>query len=177
MASHLKIVVVTCLLMFILTEEFKPVLAKGGRLKPKVKQLEKSMADLKAKMEEQEAKTKEQEAKMEEQEARMKEQEARTTEQEVKMQEQEVKMQEQEVKIEEREARMKEQEVKIRALEECDGKYKYPAHSTSRILLTLFPLPVFFRSRYRLFVPYIYCELVKLSCVLIEIRKSDWFSH
>ncbi|KAL9963166.1 hypothetical protein ACROYT_G032341 [Oculina patagonica] len=53
--------------MFILTEEFKPVLAKGGgRLKPKVKLLEKSIAELKAKMVEQggEARATEQEAKI-----------------------------------------------------------------------------------------------------------------
>lgn len=81
MSSHLKIALVTFLLMFILTEEFKSVLAKGGgRLKPKVKLLEKSIAELKATMVEQEARTTEQEA-------------------------------------------------KIEALEDCDGKYKYPAHS------------------------------------------------
>ncbi|XP_078373592.1 uncharacterized protein LOC144657158 [Oculina patagonica] len=107
MASHLKIVFVTLLLMFILTNEFKPVLAKRGRLKQKVKILEKSLADLKAKMEGQEAK--------------MEEQEARTTEQEAKMEEQETKMQEQEVKMQEQEAKTKEQEEKIEALEDCDA--------------------------------------------------------
>ncbi|KAL9963092.1 hypothetical protein ACROYT_G032266 [Oculina patagonica] len=121
MASHLKIVFVTFLLMFMLTEEFKPVLAKGGRLKQKVKISQKSMADLKAKMEEQETKTKEQEAKIKEQDAKMQEQEEKTKEQEAKMQEQEAKMQEQEAKTKEQEAKMEEQEEKIKTLEKCDA--------------------------------------------------------
>ena len=51
MASHLKIVFVTCLLLFILMEEFKPVLAKKGeQLKQRTKILETSMAELKAKI-------------------------------------------------------------------------------------------------------------------------------
>lgn len=52
MASLLKSVFVTCLLWFILMEEFKPVLAKkkkDERLKQKVKSLEESMAELIAK--------------------------------------------------------------------------------------------------------------------------------
>ncbi|KAL9963127.1 hypothetical protein ACROYT_G032302 [Oculina patagonica] len=53
-------------------EEFKPVLAKGGQLKQKVKQLEKSMADLNTKMKEQETKMKDQEVKIKEQEAKIK---------------------------------------------------------------------------------------------------------
>ena len=64
MAGHMKIVFLTCLLFFILMEEFKPVLAKknkGQRLKQKVKILEASMAELKEKMKEQEEKTKEKE--------------------------------------------------------------------------------------------------------------------
>ena len=51
MTSHLKIVFVTCLLLFSLMEEFKPVLAKkGDNLKQKTKILETSMAELKAKI-------------------------------------------------------------------------------------------------------------------------------
>ena len=51
MASHLKIVFVTCLLLFILMEEFKPVLAKKGeQLKQRTKKLETSMVELKAKI-------------------------------------------------------------------------------------------------------------------------------
>ena len=51
MATHLKIVFVTCLLLFILMEEFKPVLAKKGeQLKQRTKILETSMAELKAKI-------------------------------------------------------------------------------------------------------------------------------
>ncbi|XP_078384190.1 uncharacterized protein LOC144666675 [Oculina patagonica] len=121
MASHLKIVFVTFLLMFILTEEFKPVLAKGGRLKQKVKILQKSMADLKAKMEEQETKTKEQEAQIKEQDAKMQEQEEKTKEHEAKIKEQDAKMKEQEAKTKEQEVKMEEQEEKIKTLEKCDA--------------------------------------------------------
>ncbi|XP_078382402.1 uncharacterized protein LOC144665101 [Oculina patagonica] len=72
MASHLKIVLVTFLLMFILTEECKPVQAKGGQLKQKVKLSEKSMAEMNTKMKDQEVKIQEQEAKIQEQEAKIK---------------------------------------------------------------------------------------------------------
>ena len=52
MATHLKIVFVTCLLLFILMEEFKPVPAKKGgeQLKQRTKILETSMVELKAKI-------------------------------------------------------------------------------------------------------------------------------
>ena len=51
MASHLKIVFVTCLLLFILMEEFKPVLAKKNKkLKQRINILETSMAELEAKI-------------------------------------------------------------------------------------------------------------------------------
>lgn len=51
MANHLKIVFVTCLLLFILMEEFKPVLAIAGQpLKQRRKKLEASVAELKAKI-------------------------------------------------------------------------------------------------------------------------------
>ncbi|XP_078382135.1 uncharacterized protein LOC144664794 isoform X1 [Oculina patagonica] len=51
MASHLKIGFVSCLLLFILMEEFKPVLAIAGQpLKQRTKKLEASVAELKAKI-------------------------------------------------------------------------------------------------------------------------------
>ncbi len=51
MVSHLKIVLVTCFLLLMLLDEFKPVLAKGRQqLKQRTKILEAGVADLKAKM-------------------------------------------------------------------------------------------------------------------------------
>ena len=51
MAIHLKIAFATCLLLLIVMEEFKPILAKkGDRLKQRSKILENSMADLKDKI-------------------------------------------------------------------------------------------------------------------------------
>ena len=44
MATHLKIAFVTCLLMLIVTEEFKPVLAKKDTLRKKVSTLENEMS-------------------------------------------------------------------------------------------------------------------------------------
>ena len=60
MASHLKIILLTCLLSFIiLMEEIKPVLAKGGeRLKQRTKMLEESFKELKKVVEEQKEKIK-----------------------------------------------------------------------------------------------------------------------
>ena len=51
MAIHLNIAFATCLLLLLVMEEFKPILAKkGGRLKQRSKILENSMADLKVKI-------------------------------------------------------------------------------------------------------------------------------
>ncbi|KAL9969524.1 hypothetical protein ACROYT_G021746 [Oculina patagonica] len=60
MATHLKIVLLPCLLLFIvLMEDVKPVLAKkGGGLKQRTKVLEKTVRELNAKMKEQEEKIK-----------------------------------------------------------------------------------------------------------------------
>ena len=46
MATHLKIALVTCLLMLIVTEEFKPVLAKKDTLKKRTSTLEHEMSDV-----------------------------------------------------------------------------------------------------------------------------------
>ncbi len=58
MATHLKIVLLPCLLLFMaLMEDVKPVLAKqGGRLKQRTKVLEKTVRELNEKMKEQEEK-------------------------------------------------------------------------------------------------------------------------
>ena len=51
MATHLKFVFATCLLLLIAMEEFKPILAKKGEpLKQRTKILEKSVAELKDKI-------------------------------------------------------------------------------------------------------------------------------
>ncbi len=51
MATHLKIAFVTCLLLFILMEEFNPVQAKQGeRLKQRTKILETTVIELKEKI-------------------------------------------------------------------------------------------------------------------------------
>ncbi len=84
MATHLKIVILPFLLMFmVLMEDVKPVLAKQGeRLKQRTKKLEETVRELNEKMKEQDEKIKEQEEKMKEQEEKMKEQEEKMKEQE-----------------------------------------------------------------------------------------------
>ncbi|XP_078374860.1 lactadherin-like isoform X2 [Oculina patagonica] len=79
MAIHLKIVLLPCLLLLmLLMEDVKPVLAKkGGGLKQRTKILEETVRKLKEQMKEQGEKIKEQEEKMKEQREKMKEQEVK----------------------------------------------------------------------------------------------------
>ncbi len=77
MATHLKIVILPFLLLFmVLMEDVKPVLAKKGeRLKQRTKKLEETVRKLNEMMKEQGEKIKEQEEKMKVQEEKMKVQE------------------------------------------------------------------------------------------------------